>query len=160
MESLKSWAMTICFAAVAAGLANIVAPKGNLEKVYKFAVSLFFLCCVLVPLFNLKGISLRISSQGSTQQQNNNLQSTVQDQKLKLTESSVSELIIDSCGKIGITPFSVVTTAAADKSGAISITGAVVTVKKADMPKENDIISTVKQDLQINVTVKEGENGG
>jgi stage III sporulation protein AF len=156
MESIKAWAMTICFAALAAGIANIIAPKGRLEKVYKFAVSLFFLCCVLVPAFSLKGISLNLNLSSITQQQSNALQETVEEQKLSETESSVSALISETCEKNGVTPIGVSTTAVADKSGAISISGAVVTVKKTDMSKSNDIISAVKDGLGIDITVKEG----
>jgi stage III sporulation protein AF len=160
MESLKEWAMTICFAALAAGLANIIAPKGNLEKVYKFAVSLFFLCCVLVPVFSFKGISLNLSLPPVSQQQNNDLQSTVEEQKLEESENNISALITETCEKNGVTPLGVSTKAAADKSGAISSISSVVTLKKTDMPKENDIISAVKDGLGIDITVKEGENNG
>lgn len=42
MDAIKGWVMAICFAAVAAGMAGILAPSGNLEKIYKFVISLFF----------------------------------------------------------------------------------------------------------------------
>lgn len=156
MDSIKQWAMTICFAALAAGLANIIAPKGNLEKVYKFAVSLFFLCCVLVPLFSLKGISLNMNLQSVTQQ-NNNLQKTVDEQKLSETQSSVSALITEACKKKGVTPLSVTTKAAIDKSGNIAISSAVVKLKKENMVKKTEIVSAVKDELGIDITIEDGE---
>lgn len=156
MDSIKQWAMTICFAALAAGLANIIAPKGNLEKVYKFAVSLFFLCCVLVPLFNLKGISLNINMQ-SVSQQNSNLQKTVDEQKLSETQSSVSALITETCKKKGVTPLSVTTKAAIDKSGNISISSAVIKLKKDNLVKKAEITTAVKDELGIDITIEDGE---
>ena len=156
MDSIKQWAMTICFAALAAGLANIIAPKGNLEKVYKFAVSLFFLCCVLVPLFSLKGISLNMNLQSVTQQ-NSNLQKTVDEQKLSETQSSVSALITEVCKKKGVTPLSVTTKAVIDKSGNIAISSAVVKLKKENMVKQTEIVSAVKDELGIDITIEDGE---
>jgi len=156
MDSIKAWAITICFAALAAGLANIIAPKGNLEKVYKFAVSLFFLCCVLVPLFNLKGINFNLNIQTDQQLQNGSFQKSVDEQKLAETQSSISGLITDECKKRGVTPSGVSVTASADKSGAISINSAVVTLKQVDMAKKDDISAAVKDALGIDITVKEG----
>jgi stage III sporulation protein AF len=156
MDSIKQWAMTICFAALAAGLANIIAPKGNLEKVYKFAVSLFFLCCVLVPLFNLKGISLNMNLQSVTQQ-NSNLQKTVDEQKLSEIQSSVSALITEACQKKGVTPLSVTTKAVIDKSGNIAISSVVVKLKKENMVKKTEIVSAVKDELGIDITIEDGE---
>lgn len=155
MDSLKQWVMTVCFAALAAGLANIIAPKGNLEKVYKFAVSVFFLCCVLVPLFDMKGISLHMNLASTPQQQNSILQKTVQEQELSETKDSVSTLITSTCQKNGVTPVSVTVNAQISQSGTISIIGAKVKIKKADASKTSGIISAVKQELGIDITVDE-----
>ena len=158
MDSLKAWAVTICFAALAAGLANIIAPKGNMEKVYKFAVSLFFLCCVLTPLFHLKGISLQMNIQTQTQSQlqSGTLQKTVDAQKLAQAESGVSELITQACKDNGVTPLNVSVKAAMGSDGAISISGAEITLKKADFSQKDVIAASVKEKLSLDITVKEG----
>lgn len=155
MDSIKQWVMTVCFAALAAGLANIIAPKGNMEKVYKFAVSVFFLCCVLVPLFDLKGVSLHMNLASTPQQQNSTLQRTVQEQELSETKDSVSALITSTCQKSGVTPASVTVNAQISQSGVISIINAAVKLKKGDASKKSEIIPAVKQELGIDITVDE-----
>ena len=160
METIKTWGMTICFAALAAGLANIVAPKGNLEKVYKFAVSLFFLCCVLVPLFSLKGISLDLDLSSLSSQQNSSIQKTVEQQKIEEAEFGISDQIEAVCKANGVTPISVNTTAATNSSGAITTIHANIVLKKADMAKNGVITLAVKNALNIDVTVTEGESNG
>lgn len=50
METVKQWALSVCAAAVACGIAQMVLPRGSMEKIFKITVSVFFLCCLLSPL--------------------------------------------------------------------------------------------------------------
>lgn len=158
MESLKAWGMTVCFAALAAGMANIVAPKGNLEKSFRFAVSLFFLCCVLVPVFHLKNVNLNLNLPNASGSVNTEFQKSVDEQKLELSRDNVSSLIRDTCTKQGVTPLSVKADVTMDNKGAIAVNGATVTLKKADMGKKEAVVDAVKNDLGIQITVTEGES--
>jgi hypothetical protein len=159
MDAIKSWAVTICLAALAAGIAGIIAPSGKMEKVYKFAVSLFFLCCMLVPLFSIKGISLGKISLDYTSNSvpNREIASTVNEQAIHLAQQNVAALVKNCCLSCGAEPKSVtVKVAASGTNSAMSVESAEVTLKTADMQKKQKIADAVMNKLGITVTVKDG----
>lgn len=51
MEQIKQWAVNICITLVVTGVFSMLIPHGSMEKVMKFATSVFFLCCLLLPFF-------------------------------------------------------------------------------------------------------------
>ncbi|MEG0571352.1 MAG: stage III sporulation protein AF [Oscillospiraceae bacterium] len=52
MEALKSIGMSLCITAVATSIFSMLIPNSNLEKVIKFAVSLFFITGIVSPFIN------------------------------------------------------------------------------------------------------------
>ena len=158
MEALKSWGITVCFAALAAGIAGIIAPSGKMEKVYKFTVSLFFLCCLLVPLFSLKNISLgSISLSQKSSVSNRELSSAVNEQAASIAQQNVARLVASCCRTCGVEPVAVnVQVATTGTSSAMSVKSAEVVLKAADMSKQNKITDAVMNKLGITVKIKEG----
>lgn len=67
MEAVKTWAFSVCAAMVACGLAQMVLPRGSMEKVFRMTVSVFFLCCLLSPVV-LRDPGLRIEVREYAQQ--------------------------------------------------------------------------------------------
>ena len=54
LEAIRQWAASLCFAAAAAGLCQMLAPESGLGRMLKVCVSVFFLCSVLLPLGSLE----------------------------------------------------------------------------------------------------------
>jgi stage III sporulation protein AF len=158
MEALKSWGITICLAALAAGIAGIIAPSGKMEKVYKFAVSLFFLCCLLVPIFSLKNISLgSITLNQANSVSNRDLSSAVSEQEASIAQQNIAQLVTNCCHTCNVKPMTVnVKVSATGTSSAISVESAEVVLKASDMSKQSKITDTVKSQLGIIVKIKEG----
>lgn len=50
MEAISQWAASLCFAAAAGGLCQMLAPDSGLGRVLKLSISVFFLCSLLLPL--------------------------------------------------------------------------------------------------------------
>lgn len=153
MDAIRSWAMTICFAAIAAGIAGIVAPSGNLEKVYKFVVSLFFLACVLVPAFAFRNIKMPglnlVSYTDSTASYS--LQNTVNVQVADQTKIKISDLICVCCKPYDVYPLFVYVNVSADKDGNIKIDSCKAILKQEDMAKKNELSDAVKKQLGLDV---------
>lgn len=158
MDELKSWATTVCLAALAAGIAGIIAPSGKFEKVYKFAVSLFFLCCMLTPLFSMKNINLGGFDLSQAQQSSStsSMQSTVNSEAQQMAEQNIKNLISGCCKNCGVTPLGI-TVNTNYKSGKISVQSAVITLKKADISKQSALKDEINNKVGISVEVKEGE---
>lgn len=53
MESVRSLAQALCYAAVAGSLTMLLAPGSSLGRVVRMAVVVFFLCAVALPLREL-----------------------------------------------------------------------------------------------------------
>jgi hypothetical protein len=159
MDALKSWGITLCLAVLAAGIAGIIAPSGKMEKVFKFAVSLFFLCCVLVPLFNIKSIHLdKIEINQFGVSYNSAINATVNEEAARIAQQNVEQLIKNSCKTCGVEPEAVnVKIAANPASGEINVVSAEIVLKKRDMAKSSKISDTVMRSLGITVNIREGE---
>ena len=54
LEAIRQWAVSLCFAAAAARLCQMLAPESGLGRMLKVCVSVFFLCSVLLPLGSLE----------------------------------------------------------------------------------------------------------
>lgn len=158
MDELRSWATTACLAALAAGIAGIIAPSGKFEKVYKFAVSLFFLCCLLTPLFSMKSINLKSFDLSDSQQSSAtvSMQSTVNSQAQQIAEQNIKKLISSCCKDCGVTPLNI--TVNTDlKSSKISVRSAVIVLKQADINKQSKIRDEINNKIGISAVIKEGE---
>lgn len=57
MESVKTWAFSVCCAAIVGGMMNILLPKSNLQKIYKTVFCVFFLCVILSPVLKIKTLN-------------------------------------------------------------------------------------------------------
>lgn len=160
MEVLRSWGTTVCLAALAAGIAGIIAPSGKMEKVYKFAVSLFFLCCLLVPLFSLKNISLgSVSLNQTSNVSNRQLNSAVSEQAASVAQQNVSSLVENCCRSCGAVPEKInvqIAFAGGSSSSEMSVSSTEVVLHSSDMSKKAKIVDTIKNKLGIDVEIKEG----
>jgi glucan phosphoethanolaminetransferase (alkaline phosphatase superfamily) len=153
MDAIKSWAMTICFAAIAAGIAGIMAPSGNLEKVYKFVVSLFFLACVLVPAFALRNMKMPVLNLVSytSSTASYSMQDTVNVQVADQTKIKISGLICGCCKAYDVVPMFVYVNVYSDKDGNVKIDSCKAVLKQEDMAKKNELTDAVKKQLGLDV---------
>lgn len=160
MEAIKSWVMTICFAAIAAGMAGIIAPSGNLEKIFKYVISLFFLACILVPVFNLKNIKIDefipAVSQSSTD--SNSQPDFVARQAIDQTKSNLSDLICGCCKTYGVTPLFVYIDVSQSSGGQINVTGCKAILNKQDIVKKNELKTAVKDQLGLDIDFEAKED--
>jgi len=68
MGAIRQWAFSLCVVMVACGMMSMLLPKTNLDKMFRMAVSVFFMCCLLSP-FVLQSPQLRIEVQQMSQQE-------------------------------------------------------------------------------------------
>lgn len=149
MDGIKSWALTACLAALAAGIAGIVAPAGKLEKTYRFAVSLFFLCCLVTPLFSLRHIALAQIPVTQTQSAGTaGFQSDVAVQEERLSQQSLAAIVRESCGTAGVKPFSV-SIGMKGSGNSLALSSVTIVLRKEQMGKRQAVEAAVKEKLGI-----------
>lgn len=160
MDAIKSWVMTICFAAVAAGMAGILCPSGSLEKIYKFVVALFFLACVLVPAFSLGKVPFTNPVQAVLQTgADSDMQTVLSEQETEASREKIGELVKACCENFGAEPVSVrVDFGAAGSSGtAVQCT---VALSAKDMGKKSEIASMIRTQLGFGAQIVAAQAAG
>ncbi len=50
MEMIKTIAINICIVMIITGIFSVLVPSKNFEKILSFAISLFFVCSIAIPL--------------------------------------------------------------------------------------------------------------
>ncbi|HCC00180.1 MAG TPA: hypothetical protein DEP42_03010, partial [Ruminococcaceae bacterium] len=151
MGAIQSWGISVCLAALAAGIAGILAPKGNLEKTYKFCIALFFLCSVLIPLFNLRHIHLPSISASSSEIGEAGFSQAVEEQTLAQVKQNLEDTVRSLCKTQGITPEAVEVTVNRNQEGAFDPQRVSILLSESDMGKKEAVISTVQNALGISV---------
>ncbi|BCI60510.1 stage III sporulation protein AF [Solibaculum mannosilyticum] len=149
MDWIRGWATAICMGALAAALAQMLAPSGALQKIFKVAVAAFFLCCFLSPFFNsdsLPEFSLPdepISVEESAQNLKQEMHRQLQDQ----VEVRLKQLSMDATQKVGITPEKILIHMDTDADGSISIKQIDVVLKDEDQKMKGSVRSAIQETL-------------
>jgi hypothetical protein len=154
MDAVRQWGMTCCFAALAAGIANMLIPHGSLEKVMRFTVSLFFLCCVLSPLISMKISPVKDISPQSYNSANSGVASALYDEELALAKKNISEKITEYFGREGVKVQSVQVTAHYDADRRLAADSAEVTVAKKDLQAAQAAGKKAAEEFRIKINVK------
>ena len=95
MEGIRMIGMSICVTAAATSLFSMLIPDAKLERVLKFAISLFFLISLAAPFASWKGDGLGFSLEGlpDSSWRQAGLESAVQSQFAGLAERRLSALM-------------------------------------------------------------------
>lgn len=105
MEGIRQWGFSICCTMAACGLAQILLPKSNLERLFKLCVSVFFLCCLLSPILLQKPelrIQVREYAQEDIQRRADQLSEIVERQSASAAKASLEKIVKDKLLEMGI----------------------------------------------------------
>lgn len=105
MEAVRQWAFAVCAAMVACGLARMVLPKAGMEKIFRATVSVFFLCCLLMPVavrFDKPGFAFEQSANEDIQRRADRLSDLVWQQADAAAGRDVTELVEEKLAQMGI----------------------------------------------------------
>jgi hypothetical protein len=113
MDSLKQWALALSAAMVAAGLCRMLMPSGSMEKMFRTAVSVFFLCCLLSP-FVLELPSLAIQPEDTSgaeiEERVRRLEDAVHSQTEDAARWELAKLVGEKLAELGINYYDVTIT--------------------------------------------------
>lgn len=68
MQAIQQWGFALCLSCICGGIFKMVAPSRSMESVFKVAVNVFFLACIVAPLSGLGGVSFNLPSAGELPQ--------------------------------------------------------------------------------------------
>lgn len=167
MEQIKQWAVNICITLIVTGVFSMLIPQGNMEKVMRFAVSTFFLCCLLLPFFT--GLpelewEWEIETYSAAADP---LESTVKEQLQALSERNVERVVREMLENAGITAEKIEADIHISEENSVSISRVTVVLKESAGKSVTEIAGWIKQQtgLDADVTIlrdteKDGEADG
>lgn len=134
MESVRSWALTVCCACVLGALFAILFPHSSSKKLLNMILSLMILCVIFKPLgslgkFIMKGERHEFSV---SQYENAALEDEVESSAKRIYSSYLEENLRRVLNGSGISYESIVVTMDNSGDGCISIGQVEVIVKKED----------------------------
>ncbi len=153
MGAVKDWALSVCMAVVAGGIAYMISPGKNLEKIYRVVLSVFFITVILSPIvgFSLDGSSDYLSdiSNELAQHESDKIeQQSSEHLEAIITETTRAE-IIGILAKEEIFPKEVSLTINTDDITDILINDMTITIDKEDLDLREVIKNIVRENLSV-----------
>ncbi|MCI8496907.1 MAG: hypothetical protein HFE85_01485 [Clostridiales bacterium] len=149
MEALKNWAVSICFAGIAAAVAQMLFPAGSMQKVFRIAVSAFFLCCFVSPLLSI-GPSLELSIpeiRGEADSTAEALEQEIERQLQASVEAKVKSLIEDAIAAQKIKPQKIIVRMDTGEDGGIVMKQVTIVLEKKDVQSSLAVKGAVQNAL-------------
>lgn len=102
MEGIKTFSMIVCSASVCSAFIVFLVPEGNLKKTVNFAVSLFLMSVMIMPVFGKKSIdfefpdisAFEFSDKSDFLSEYDNF---IAENSKKVVEKEVSTVLADVC---------------------------------------------------------------
>ncbi len=142
-------------------VAGIIAPNGNMEKIFILTISIFFLTALITPLFNIKaGFSFHFASQSTlaqtTSQAAQKTEKTMDAQIVSEAEKRIEDLIQDCAVRNKYNPLK--TDVSITKNGTkIEIKSATVWLTSKEYRNASSLKDAVKKELDIELIIKNSE---
>ncbi len=156
MELLKMCGISACGAALAGTIINLLSPKGNMEKVLNFCVSIFFICVVIYPILRVKDVSfdnLEVFFDKEVKEYSQDFEVTKENLEKKEIETVLRGLISKKLAEYNITYNKILFFYNTTEDNCISIYQIDVFVDKNINEKANDIKKSIEQDIGQNINI-------
>lgn len=153
MEFLKQWAITICFAAAAGGIATLLLPQSNgLNKLFRMVAALFFLCSIVLPITSAaKGIfdyDSRQRQQEEVGEMAEQIEKNTEQFAYLLARENINKLIQEKLKFLNIYPKEVAVTFY-EENGKIERIHAEIYGDSTLQGREQELADFIKQELGI-----------
>lgn len=148
MDSIRDWGYSLCAAAIACGMIQILIPNAGAGRVMRMTVSVFFLCCLFSPLV-LRSPGLepipQSSAQAKTDEIARRLTEGQEERAIRKAQEDLSRQVRDSLEEIGIFPSKIrITIHAVDKSR-IEISELTLVLQEGDREREGEAVQRIKE---------------
>lgn len=139
MELIYGFAASLCVTLLGVGAFSLLAPKGSLEGMVKFALSLFLVAGFLLPFFGNTQSWERLWDSSRWEQPAEDLSEMVEQVELEVSQTMINEQITLLLEQEGYSPQKVDSRIHTASDGSIEITELVVWMPQADKTKGSAI---------------------
>ena len=130
MNFLKEWAFSIFITILIITIFSMIIPKGQLDRVMKFSLSLFFLVALITPFVSkISSLNFGFKDEIEVNTQNiynNNIIEKSNKDFISLVEKNISKNIFEILKKIDINPKKIITSININENNSISINNLVI----------------------------------
>lgn len=157
IEGIKSWAFSVCAAAVCGAVMNMLLPEGSEKRIFKTVLCLFMLCSILSPILSMDFSAL---STETDFKENRAQTEGITEELLAFSANEAENTIINdtaaALAEKGITADNISVEVNILPDGSINISRFVITADEADAEK---IRSTVYEHTGLLPEIEyKGEN--
>lgn len=158
MESIRNWAFGACAAAVACGVIQLILPKSGMQKVFQVTASVFFLGCLLSPVFFAMpdpGDYRREQAllQEEIDRRSRELSSAVEQGGAELAAGSIRQAAREALDELGVEGGKIYVNIHDEADGSISISECEVQLPRAYASRHDEIRGALLQRLGVNVLI-------
>jgi hypothetical protein len=156
MQVINSWAFSLCAALAVSGLALQIMPKSNLAGVFKLVVSMFFLCCLLMPVairLPVERYSLEAYSERAASEKAGELEALAEKQAMAQAGENLEKIIAAKLQGMGIKHHAI--TINIDVNGqSDKPVSADIALDERHRPEQERISSALREELDIGLNLK------
>lgn len=156
MDAIRHWAFGACAAAIACGLIQLILPKSGMQRVFNVTASVFFLGCLLSPVF----VSMprpesfaaeREEMQAEVERRSERLSSALEDSRTRMATGSIREAALRVLEELGIDGGKIYVNVHDLEDGGISISECEVQLPREYEPRHDEIRQALLARLGVNV---------
>lgn len=156
MDTIRTLGMSLCLTVVITALFSMLIPDTKLDKVLKFAISLFFLTSLVSPFLS-GNLDFHIAVDASADPPSNTqLEESMAEQFSGLAAQRISAAVEGVLETAGIFAQNVRVETTISEDGSISISELTVTISPADVDWKMEIIDILRRETGITPVITEG----
>lgn len=160
MEAIRNIGISICISMVVTSIFSMLVPDTKMDKVLKFAISLFFLTSIISPFMTNKINFTMDFSEVSKVQSRSNLIDTSNKQFSELAAVNLERSLTKILSSEGVVVQKIVVTINKSETGDISISKLMVYLDETNENRRGDIENIVKREVGITPTITIKSKGG
>ena len=157
MGAVRQWAFALCAVMVACGMAHMLLPKSNLEKMFRMVISIFFLCAVLSPvILGAPEIFFEAPalSQAEISERARRVEEVADRQTINMARKGLEETIAAKLSGRGIKVHDVTINIITNGQNAIELESAVIILDRGEQPRQMEITAELERELGCPVTLQ------
>ncbi len=162
MDTVKAWAISICMASLAGTVAHFLSPSGNIQRIFKVVISVFFITVMVYPIVGLSGDSIGDVIDGYTYY-DSYIDNTEQiaDIVLKQSVAQIKSGVNDLLQGLGIEKSEIKVNTDINEDDSIVISSIEVVIGEEYKSKITEIYDELRKniDCEIDVYIGGNENG-
>ncbi|MDD5923461.1 MAG: hypothetical protein PUC88_01575 [Clostridia bacterium] len=153
MEKISAYAVIISMASICAGLMNIISPDGAMKKVFRYVLSLFLICAIVIPFKDFKWSDIQFSFDQDLPNTSFEISSEIDELTKSKLDESVSQIVQNELESVGVSDATIKIIMDIDSDNCIYITRAEVYIKKSYVNLKQTIKNNIKTNIGIDADI-------